>query len=677
MQALIAPPSGPSKEQIEQIQKPLTEQLSTKDAQIAALTKLLIERNPSAGPGAQQTVGEAVGSIAKGAAEGDARLQHALDLLKANKVADAAALLKTIAEDKTAQAEQATAQAEKDRKDAAIAYRNLGAIAGLRDPKRALEAYEKALALDPDDLESLLWAGWIEIDHGDLNQAQSRFERVLDAGEGGRSDILQILGDSRSRRHQSSAWRPCGRAEGLPGQPRDCRPAGEIRSRQRRLAARSFGVVEQGRRREDGAGRPCGRAEGLRGQPRDQQTGWRNPIPATPAGSAIFRCRTSKVGDVKTAQGDLAGALKAYEDSLAIRDRLAKSDPGNAGWQRDLSVSYEHDRRREDGAGRPCGRAEGLRGQPRDQQTGWRNPIPATPAGSAISRCRSNKIGDVKTAQGDLAGALKAYQDSLAIADRLAKSDPGNAGWQRDLSVSYEKIGDVKTAQGDLAGALKAYEDSLAISDRLAKSDPGNAGWQRDLSVSYEKIGDVKTAQGDLAGALKAYQDSLAIRDRLAKSDPGNAGWQRDLSVSYEQDRRREDGAGRPCGRAEGLPGQPRDQRPAGEIRSRQRRLAARSLGELCQARLRVPRVQGDGKGPRGLGVRARDHREAGRGAPGLGAVEAGPGVVRRADCRIARGFIKSNAKAARCTLDEIGLQFLEHERAAPGLRHGSPGGVE
>ena len=149
-----------------------------------------------------------------------------------------------------------------------------------------------------------------------------------------------------------------------------------------------------------------------------------------------------------------------------------------------------------------------------------------------------NKIGDVQVAQGDLAGALKSYSDSLAIADRLAKSDPGNAGWQRDLSVSYDKIGDVQVAQGDLAGALKSYSDSLAIRDRLAKSDPGNAGWQRDLSVSYEKIGDVQVAQGDLAGALKSYRDES------------------------------------------------RDCRPAGEIRSRQRRLAARSLGELCQARL-------------------------------------------------------------------------------------------
>jgi len=63
----------------------------------------------------------------------------------------------------------------------------------------------------------------------------------------------------------------------------------------------------------------------------------------------------------------------------------------------------------------------------------------------------------------------------------------------------------------DLAGALKSYNDSLAIADRLAKSDPGNAGWQRDLSLSYERVGNVQVGQGDLAGALKSYRDGLAV----------------------------------------------------------------------------------------------------------------------------------------------------------------------
>jgi len=102
-------------------------------------------------------------------------------------------------------------------------------------------------------------------------------------------------------------------------------------------------------------------------------------------------------------------------------------------------------------------------------------------------------------AQGDLTGAMRSYREGLAIRDRLAKSDPGNAGWQRDLSVAYMRIGDVQLAQGDLAGAQKSHRDSLAIFDRLANSDRGNAGWQRDLSVSFEKVGDVQPRRRDEA----------------------------------------------------------------------------------------------------------------------------------------------------------------------------------
>ncbi len=72
-------------------------------------------------------------------------------------------------------------------------------------------------------------------------------------------------------------------------------------------------------------------------------------------------------------------------------------------------------------------------------------------------------------------------------------------------------------AQGALADALKANRDSLAIAERLAKADPGNAGWQRDLSVSYNRVGDVVVAQGDLPEALKDYRDGLAIAERLAQ----------------------------------------------------------------------------------------------------------------------------------------------------------------
>ena len=86
------------------------------------------------------------------------------------------------------------------------------------------------------------------------------------------------------------------------------------------------------------------------------------------------------------------------------------------------------------------------------------------------------ELGDLWTLLGSLREAEQAFRAALRAA--VANGD------ERDLSVSHNKIGDVQVAQGDLAGALTSYRASLAIRDRLAKADPGNAGWQRDLSRS-------------------------------------------------------------------------------------------------------------------------------------------------------------------------------------------------
>ncbi len=46
------------------------------------------------------------------------------------------------------------------------------------------------------------------------------------------------------------------------------------------------------------------------------------------------------MGDVQVSQGDLSGALESFRAGMEIRERLASSDPGHAGWQADLAASY-------------------------------------------------------------------------------------------------------------------------------------------------------------------------------------------------------------------------------------------------------------------------------------------------------------------------------------------------
>ncbi|WP_442775379.1 DUF4062 domain-containing protein [Sphaerotilus montanus] len=191
----------------------------------------------------------------------------------------------------------------------------------------------------------------------------------------------------------------------------------------------------------------------------------------------------SRLGDVLSLQGDLAGALQTHRHALAIRETLVRSDTTNEDWQFDLGISHE-------------------------------------------------RVGAALFALGDMFGAFQAFLAKLVIIERLVQTDKKNLRWQRDLSVSHEKLGNVQLAKGDLPGALQTYRVALAIIERLVQLDTTNVGWQRHLSVSHEKVGNVLLAQGDLVGALPHYEHRLAICERLALVDATNAGWQRDLSVS-------------------------------------------------------------------------------------------------------------------------------------------------
>ena len=112
------------------------------------------------------------------------------------------------------------------------------------------------------------------------------------------------------------------------------------------------------------------------------------------------------------------------------------------------------------------------------------------------------------------------YRLALAIFDRLAQADPGNAGWQRDLSVSYEKVGDVLVAQGNLPEALKAFRHSHDIFNRLAKADPGNAGWQGDLIVSYAKLAGIdQTGARTFLTQAQQIAEGMQRRGQLAPRD--------------------------------------------------------------------------------------------------------------------------------------------------------------
>jgi tetratricopeptide (TPR) repeat protein len=140
---------------------------------------------------------------------------------------------------------------------------------------------------------------------------------------------------------------------------------------------------------------------------------------------------------------------------------------------------------------------------------------------------------------GDTGRQLAHAKEAYGLLAGLAARVSDDTIYQRDLSVAYNEIGDVLVARGNLPDALKSFRDGLAISDRLAQSDPGNAGWQRDLIVSCVKLAEIDPSQARvfLTRASEIAQQ-MQQRDNSPPGTPGCPPNSRDGSRHCQSERR-------------------------------------------------------------------------------------------------------------------------------------------
>jgi tetratricopeptide (TPR) repeat protein len=171
----------------------------------------------------------------------------------------------------------------------------------------------------------------------------------------------------------------------------------------------------------------------------------------------------------RAAQGQNNDALEAYGESLAIRQRLAVSDPANMNWQGELAKTFNH-------------------------------------------------VGYAFSASGDLSAAARAYRDSLAITEPLITGDPENAMWLDIRARSFGELGDVLLAFADIEAALEAHRSSLSIYETLAAADPTNAPWQRQLIASNVRLSNT-TGNNDYDRAALAIAERMRAGGILSPDD--------------------------------------------------------------------------------------------------------------------------------------------------------------
>jgi hypothetical protein len=93
--------------------------------------------------------------------------------------------------------------------------------------------------------------------------------------------------------------------------------------------------------------------------------------------------------------------------------------------------------------------------------------------------------GDRSASHGDLVA-------SHDIFDRLAKADPGNAAWQRDLALSHGRVAMILLRQGERERALSAFRQGREIILTLKAAAPSNSTLPQDLAWFDGQIGGLQ-----------------------------------------------------------------------------------------------------------------------------------------------------------------------------------------
>ncbi len=238
----------------------------------------------------------------------------------------------------------------------------------------------------------------------------------------------------------------------------------------------------------------------------------------------------TKIGSVRTGQGNLAGALASYRAALKVSAPLAQAGPENI--PRQLAhaeilafIGTTHWYLGElENAQRSFEAAEKvlLQAQPRAPQDQELMFQLAT---------LNNNFGHVLEARGRLDEAAVQYRRMLRLATQLVQLAPKKSEWAVHLGLAHNNLGKLALMRGDLAGALESYAADEAIEARLANENPKDNGQREKLAIIRATLGRTLALAGEIETGIAHLGHAVEISRSLVAVDPANMAFQEDLGL--------------------------------------------------------------------------------------------------------------------------------------------------
>jgi tetratricopeptide (TPR) repeat protein len=245
-------------------------------------------------------------------------------------------------------------------------------------------------------------------------------------------------------------------------------------------------------------------------------------------------------------KGDARAALEYFRKSLAIREALVarQNTPAPAPEARKAALGVSHIKLAELclSLGDPPSALESAR-------KAWKENhdlLGANPDNAQARRflaLSSYLVGKASAHLGKLDEAKMNLDESLVARRSASNADPKDAAAKRELGAAYDALGDTQVEQGKPQEAAGNYERSRGLYLALVKNEPDSAEDKWYLGGSYFRLGTANLLLGKDTEARREFEESLKVRTELVKTDPGSVQLQSELLLSLARCSRVEDAA--------------------------------------------------------------------------------------------------------------------------------------
>jgi tetratricopeptide (TPR) repeat protein len=289
--------------------------------------------------------------------------------------------------------------------------------------------------------------------------------------------------------------------------------------------------------------------QGLRDGTRSIEA-WKKALEHDPENADYRHQLNNAQGNDYLVKGDYQEAVKHYEEALTLA-------PENAVYYSNLALAYQ-----------------GLRDGTRSIEA-WNKALRLDPENADYRHQLNNAQGNDYLVKGDYQEAVKHYEVALALAPKnavyhanlalaylgLREEEQAAGAWKKALDLDPENIGyrhQMNNVQGngylfkgDFQNAVKHYKEALALA-------PDNAVYHANLALAYQGLKDWASAndawkkalelepenadyrhqlnnaqgndylfKGDYQNAVKHYEEGIALA-------PGNAVYHGNLALAYQ-----------------------------------------------------------------------------------------------------------------------------------------------